>query len=160
MAFWKALFPESHFEPTGMLALFALRVLSKKITSRAAEWLADFGLTPAQYAYLVVLRASQQPCTLNELSKMIHTANATVTGVVASLERAGLVRRKENLRDRRSYLVELTARGQRTIDQAYKVHHEHLEAILANVPVADRAVLFATLLRINDGLDAYAVPQK
>lgn len=138
-----------------MRALFAVRALSKQINNQAASWLAPLGLTPAQYNYLVILRVSDAPCTLNELSKMIHTSNATVTGMVVTLERAKLVKRKGNLQDKRSFLVELTREGRSLVERAFEIHHRNIEAAMAGIPVRERQMLLDIALKVGACFNAH-----
>ncbi len=154
VAFWLGLFPDV-LEPTAMRALFAVRALSKQINNQAASWLAPLGLTPAQYNYLVILRVSNAPCTLNELSKMIHTSNATVTGMVVTLERAKLVKRKGNLQDKRSFLVELTREGRSLVERAFEIHHRNIEAAMAGIPVRERQMLLDIALKVGACFNAH-----
>jgi DNA-binding MarR family transcriptional regulator len=154
VAFWLGLFP-SVLEPTAMRALFAVRALSKQINNQAVSWLAPLGLTPAQYNYLVILRVTDAPCTLNDLSKMIHTSNATVTGMVVALERAKLVKRKGNVEDKRSYLVELTREGRSLVERAFEIHHQNIEAAMAAIPIRERQMLLEIALKVGAGFNAH-----
>jgi DNA-binding MarR family transcriptional regulator len=154
VAFWLGLFPDV-LEPTAMRALFAVRALAKQINNQAAEWLAPLGLTPAQYNYLVILRVSNRPCTLNELSKMIHTSNATVTGMIVSLERAKLIKRKNNAQDKRSFLVELTREGRNVVERAFEIHHRNIEAAMARIPLSERRKLLEIALKVGAGFDEH-----
>jgi DNA-binding MarR family transcriptional regulator len=154
VAFWLGLFPEV-LEPTAMRALFAVRALSKQINNQAVSWLAPLGLTPAQYNYLVILRVTDAPCTLNDLSKMIHTSNATVTGMIVALERAKLVKRKGNLQDKRSYLVELTREGRALVERAFEIHHRNIEAAMAGIPLRERQQLLELALKVGAAFNAH-----
>ena len=75
------------------------------ITSRCAsayrdEMLSRFGLTDAQYPY--VLRVTRSPgITQEELSRQLCIHKSNVTRQVASLEQGGFLYRKEDPSDRR-----------------------------------------------------------
>src|SRR5438309_740333 len=54
-----------------------------------------------------------------ELARSIGVARPTVTGVVDTLERGGLVERRGDPRDRRLVSMSLTAAGRRTIEDLF-----------------------------------------
>jgi DNA-binding MarR family transcriptional regulator len=151
--FWDNLFP-GLVEPTGMRALFALRALARAINEAASAWLEPLHLTPAKYNYLVALYVAKgRSLMLNEIGRSIHTSNASVTGMIAALERDELVIRSENPNDGRSMVVKLTRRGTRLLERAFPLHHENMERILEGVSVADRATLLRIVLQIGAGLE-------
>ncbi len=156
VTFWHSRYP-GVLEPIGMRALFALRALTREISEVSAGWLGPLGLTPAKYNYLVALYvAPEGRLTLNELSLQIHTSSPAVTGMVAALERDGMLSRKENPDDRRSAFVRLTARGRRVVEQAFPLHHRNIEKALKHVPIADRKRLLEIVLAIADGFEQIA----
>jgi DNA-binding MarR family transcriptional regulator len=155
IAYWREQFPGT-FEAEGTRALFAMRALAKRLDASSSSWLAKFGLTSAKYNYLVVLYVAPQGLMMNELSRRIHTSNASVTGMLAALEADGLVKRTINVRDRRSSVVTLTAAGRRLLKAAFPVHHRYLETALHDIPVRERQQLLETVLKIGKGLDRVA----
>jgi DNA-binding MarR family transcriptional regulator len=72
--------------------------------------LAELGLTSAQFSILSHLWEKDQ-IPFKELAARCFCTRPTVTGIVDSLEKKGLVKRTNNVLDRRSLLVELTPEG-------------------------------------------------
>jgi DNA-binding MarR family transcriptional regulator len=68
------------------------------------------GLTPSQY-YILKLLWEEDKRPLKDFSSALHCSGATITGIVDTLEKNGLVRREPNPSDRRSLLAALTADG-------------------------------------------------
>jgi len=148
-------FPET-FERHAVVALFALRALAQRITDYTNDALAAFGLNAAKFNYLMVLYAApDEAMTLSELGRFIHTSNATVTSMVASLERDGLVQRRAHDVDGRSSVVSLTAAGKRLMRQAIPVHHGHWAAALAGLSVVEREQLADLIIRAGTGFDEH-----
>jgi len=54
------------------------------------------------------------PCTVSELVRVFGVKHSTMTSVLDRLEERGLVERKDNPEDKRSYLVGLTAKGRKS----------------------------------------------
>jgi DNA-binding MarR family transcriptional regulator len=149
------------FEPYSTQVLFAVRALAQRVNDRATEWLAPLGLTATQFNYLAVLYAQRSTgLTLNDISALVHTANASVTSMINALERESLVKRTPHPSDGRSSVVNLTARGRKLFERAFRVHHEHIERTLAGISVADRRAILNGLVRVGDAFAAAGRPVK
>jgi DNA-binding MarR family transcriptional regulator len=103
--------PDERYEPGSMGEVFQLMdQVAKKLTRLQRDDIGTAELTPAQYSILGLLwdRDGRQ---FNELSTACCCSPSTVTGVVDTLEKKGLVSREPNPMDRRSVLVTLTEEG-------------------------------------------------
>jgi DNA-binding MarR family transcriptional regulator len=77
-----------------------------------------FGLTPAQFNVLRILRGAEEPLSASRIcERMIHD-DPDLTRLLDRLEAAGLVAKTRDTRDRRVMNVTITAQGQRTIEKA------------------------------------------
>ncbi|MEN6337204.1 MAG: MarR family transcriptional regulator [Phycisphaerales bacterium] len=82
-----------------------------------ARFAAIHGLSPMETGVLDIV-AETPEVILREIGETLGLRKSTLTGVVDRLEEQGYVRRAISRRDRRSYGVELTARGRK----AYEAH--------------------------------------
>jgi len=86
-----------------------IKNLNRKITLR-------FNLTPSQYFILRSLsQKNSQPHF--RLAESLCCTRSTITEIVDTMERKGLVERIQNPRDRRSLIVEITDRGKKLIKE-------------------------------------------
>lgn len=69
------------------------------------------GVTSAGFNVLMILDGAQAPLCPHEVSDRRLVTRGTLTGVLDSLEREGLVERSPNPADRRSVLLSLTRAG-------------------------------------------------
>ncbi len=110
----------------------------------------DAGLTPAQYHVLVQLwQRGEQP--LGDLAKACDCTRPTITGIVDTLVRNGLVVRVPNPNDRRSVLASLTERGralQDTTPQLTELYGSCCEGLSAS----ERRVLHQLLGKLDVSL--------
>lgn len=136
------------FEPLNAQVLFCLRALAQRINDNATEWLSPLGLTARQYNYLAVVYVEGK-VTPNEIGNLIHTANPTVTSMLNSLERDGLVTRTAHPSDKRSSVVELTARGKMLYDKAFKLHHQQIDRSMEMLTEGERRQLLALLVKLG-----------
>jgi DNA-binding MarR family transcriptional regulator len=86
--------------------------------TRAA--LARMGLTAARFDLLYAVKQNRNCVTQTGLCRLLGVCRATVSRMLASLEKLGLVRRSISLVDRRRKEVHLTNRGRWRIARAHR----------------------------------------
>ncbi|MFF4803303.1 MarR family winged helix-turn-helix transcriptional regulator [Streptomyces sp. NPDC001351] len=80
---------------------------------------ARFGLSRGEFDVLATLRRASEPYTLSprQLSATLMLTTGGMTGRLDKLERAGLLRRSPDPRDRRGLQVTLTEEGLKLVDE-------------------------------------------
>jgi DNA-binding MarR family transcriptional regulator len=90
----------------------------------------------------------------SELGARLQVTRATVTGVVDSLERRGLVRRVDNPTDRRSTIVEATPEGLALVHEVRRLVHRHERDWMAALSDAELRAFIDVLHLIQDQVEA------
>lgn len=117
---------------------------SLRESSRAAE--AELGLSGAQLLILQFLK-SGIPLSVNELAERTQTHQSSVSGVVAKLADAALVKRQVSASDGRKAQICLTAAGERILNKkTSKLAQEKLLIAVSDLPLAKQKQL-AELLK-------------
>jgi MarR family transcriptional regulator for hemolysin len=102
---------EKEFRLTRKLVLAA-----RRYTSHADEWVRRAtGHSRARWETLSALTFSEGPVATVQLASRISVRWPTLIRTLQDLERAGLVRREKNPKDRRSRLIFITAEGRRVM---------------------------------------------
>lgn len=84
-----------------------------------------------------------------EVARLAGVSRASVSGVLNTLERDGLIVRERNSTDRRIVTVRLTERGRRATVEAFKKNHEIEKKWLERLTRAERRSLIALLHRLH-----------
>ena len=115
---------------TGALLVDRLTVTAGLLMHRLEGLLRDSGLTTGSYNVLQVIAASRDPLTPSEISvgMPVPVTTATMTGVLDTLERRGLVARKPHPTDRRRVLIELCDEGREVLES---IEHDQLRDALS-----------------------------
>lgn len=145
----ECVFPEGEHEPTSVAEVYRLvDVVSKKLTRLQRQQIGGAELTPAQYLVLRWLwqRDGRQ---FNELASACCCSPSTITGVVDTLEKKGLVTRQANPQDRRSLLVRLTDAG-RALERATPDLEMIFEGCCGGLARDELGRLGELLSRLND----------
>jgi DNA-binding MarR family transcriptional regulator len=88
----------------------AIEATVHRLLEKLRKELRDLGLTHGEINALAALRTDSGR-TVADLQKTTGQRASTLTGVLDRLERRGLVERRPNPRDRRSFTIDLTAAG-------------------------------------------------
>jgi DNA-binding MarR family transcriptional regulator len=94
------------------------------------------------------------PLSPSEIGEQLIVTRATVTGVVDSLERRELVRRRPNPADRRSILVDITPAGLDIVQQVRSLIHGRERDWMAVLSAAELSAYVEFHHRIQDSLEA------
>jgi DNA-binding MarR family transcriptional regulator len=89
-----------------------------------------------------------QPGTPAELAEMCGVTRATMTGLVDTLERDGLVKREADTHDRRMMTVHLTTKGHAQMSAILPGHFKRIAAIMQPLSSAERRTLTQLLGKI------------
>ena len=92
------------------------------------------------------------PMAPSEIGDRLIVTRATVTGLVDSLERRGLVRRTPHPSDRRSLIVEITPDGLKVLAQVRATVHRQEKAWMSALSDADLRKLINLLHRVQQGV--------
>jgi DNA-binding MarR family transcriptional regulator len=136
-------------------AFFALEALNDRA-------LAPFDLTARELSLLMVV-ADLRSASQQELAHALGIDRTTMVAFADLLEGKGLVQRRPDPSDRRRNVVEVTARGKRTLERARRASDEAEQILLAPLSETDqerlRDALFAIAGRPVAPTEGVADPQ-
>jgi DNA-binding MarR family transcriptional regulator len=135
-------------ERVGQLLVVAAGAAQTLATKR----LEPLGLSPRAWGVLSTLVESG-PLTQIELAIATATDRTAMVYLLDELESRGLVERRPNPDDRRSYLIRLTAQGKKTQRKAAAELAEQADTLLKPLDAAERRQLVELLTRIADHWD-------
>jgi DNA-binding MarR family transcriptional regulator len=97
----------------------------------------DGGMTYARMRLLGALHC-KGPQIMSSISDELGVTRRNVTALVDALEEEGLVRRKPHPTDRRATVIEMTDRGERTMDRIYDEHRLAVGGLFTSLNEEDR----------------------
>ncbi len=116
--------------------------------------LAEHGITQGRFGVLMALWGNCQregravPLSPAEIADRTGVTRATVTGLVDTLERAGLVARTPHVDDRRMTSVMITPRGDKLLKKILPAHFRQMAWLLAPLAEKERKTLVRLLTKI------------
>jgi DNA-binding PadR family transcriptional regulator len=88
------------------------------------------------------------------LARAVHLSGATMTGILARLERRGLVGRVRGDADRRTVIVSITELGRRVLERAPSLLQDRFRQRLSQLATWEQLMMLANLQRIAAMMDA------
>jgi DNA-binding MarR family transcriptional regulator len=123
--------------------------------------LAEHSISQGRFMVLMLLLNKAQNCgyprTPAELADLSHVTRATMTGLVDTLERDGLVTREADLVDRRMQSVALTEKGRLLLNQLLPQHFKRMSALMQPLDEGERKTLVQLLGKIRQRAGVIAV---
>ncbi len=105
----RLLHPE--IDSISMRSHLLLRKLSTDLETHLDAFLSRYNLSPGRFTLLAILRGHENGLMPSELAQFVGVTQATISGLINSLEKAGLVERKSHQKDGRAFVIHLTQKG-------------------------------------------------
>jgi DNA-binding MarR family transcriptional regulator len=126
-------------------ALDSLRRVVRALREAARSAELRFGISGAQLFVLHKLAEASSPISLNELARLTHTHQSSVSTVVTRLVEERLVRRVRSERDARMLQLTLTPAGERLASRAPDPPQNRLIEAIESLPARQQKALAEAL---------------
>jgi DNA-binding MarR family transcriptional regulator len=144
---------DGDFDPGVLsLTLTLYRALTAYDRAQAGE-LAPHGLTTGHLNILTVLHRVDGPLTMGELGRAVSVRPANLTGFVDALTGRGLIERRINPDDRRSYLVATTEAGEAFLADFLPGHWRTLKRLTGGLGEDEQRQLSVLLERFRESVE-------
>ncbi|MGM1047547.1 DNA-binding transcriptional regulator, MarR family [Paenibacillus uliginis N3/975] len=137
-----------------VLVASRLMATGAKLGHAAEIHFSRFGLSTGRYRLLADLEDNDGEELPSQLAEHLGVTRATVTGLIDTLERDGLVSRRSSSEDGRQRSVILTEKGAKKLRDMAPEHFERLEAMVGLLSIEERSVFLDLLGRITQGISA------
>ncbi len=146
-------YPE--LDPSAMEAFLHLLRTSSDLFDTFGRMLAGHAISKGRFVVLVLLnRDPETPVSPADLADWANVTRATMTGLIDTLERDGLVRRENAPNDRRMMLVRITAKGRKFLEGILPEFFRGIAAVMGRLTTVDRKGLVGLMAKIQQNLPA------
>jgi DNA-binding MarR family transcriptional regulator len=146
--------PDSKGRIQGIETLFTFRTTAQQVENTLYDWLEVAALSPARFQILMVLWALDgEPVPYQEIIGALRIKRATLSGLMAALERDGLVASSADAKDRRKLLARLTRKGKVMVTSTLDVNVQRVETAFSQLTNAEMVMLTNLLLRVREGFE-------
>lgn len=124
---------------------FPLYACAREIVKKYRPYLDELDLTYTQYIAMMVFWEKGK-CSAKELGEKLYLDSGTLTPVLKSLEKKGLVKRGRAESDERLLIVSITEKGEELRERAVDVPFEVAKCI--DIDDGESVALYKTLYKI------------
>lgn len=143
----------SEADLSGLHLWLVLWKASRAVEAQAHRSIARFGMVMSDFGVLEAL-LHRGPLSARQLGEKVLLTSGSMTAAVDRLAARGLVRREDDMHDRRACIVHLTTAGRRLIEGAFAQHRSEMEEALRNFALEDRKALLPLLRRLGSVAEA------
>jgi DNA-binding MarR family transcriptional regulator len=146
-------------ELQGLRTVFTLRATAQQVDNTISEWMAGSVGSVARYQILMALWANTgKGISHKHIVAAMGVRRATVSGLMAALERDGLVKSRVDGKDRRKLIARLTAKGEAVIKKQHELNLVKFRAVFSSFNSEELSSLTALLHRFREAFAAPAEP--
>jgi len=139
-------------DPTACEVFLHLLRTGDELFEAKSAFLARHGLSHGRFTVLMLLERAGKPCTPAALADESRVTRATMTGLVDTLEKDGLVAREADPEDRRTIQVRLTKQGHALMGKVLPDHFGFVASTVKPLNKTERKQLVTLLQKIQRGL--------
>ncbi len=137
-------------DPSAVEAFLQLLRTSTDLEQAFGRVLAGHAMSRGRLIVLVLLnRDPEKPVSPAELAGQADVTRATMTGLIDTLERDGMVGREPMPGDRRMMLVRLTPKGRGFLESILPTYFRRIAAVMGRLSENERKALVALLGKIE-----------
>ncbi len=141
---------QDRFASSGQEAMLNIMVTGSWLTSELTAAMAPFGITPAQYNVLRILRGSHpEAMTCSSIGVRLLDRTPDVTRLLNRLERNDLIHRARAARDRRIVEVGITEKGLALLERMDDVVEGTVERLMRHLSPEEHEHLSRLLERLR-----------
>ena len=144
-------------DPTAFEAFLHLLRTGDEVFAAGNSFLTKHHVSQGRFTVLMLLqRDCEAPCTPASLADESRVTRATMTGLIDTLEKDGMVIREADKNDRRTLHVRLTRRGKSFLKKLLPAYFRRVSAIIEPLSETERKQLVRLLQKIQQGLSPAA----
>ncbi|MGE5084942.1 MAG: MarR family winged helix-turn-helix transcriptional regulator [Bacillota bacterium] len=145
------LYPE--IEADSLYTHLLFRKVATDIEAKFDSFFAQYQLSPGRYTLLILLRKAPNGLMPSELAQKVGVTQATISGLINSLEKAELVARETHSKDGRAFVIKLTTKGHSLIKSLAPEYYSRLKDFWGEFSASEKAQLKSSLELMISNMD-------
>lgn len=127
-------------------------ILLRKITTdlevNLDSFFSQYNLSAGRFTLMALLNRTKEGLMPSELAQKVGVTQATISGLINSLEKAGIAKRLSHEKDGRSFVIQLTTEGHAKVDEIMPLYHERISNYWSDFNEGEKQQLNSFMERI------------
>lgn len=139
-------------DPLSMHSHILLRKLSSDFETNLENFFSQYSLSTGRFTLLLILKNAPNGLMPSEMAQKVGVTQATISGLINSLEKAELVKREVHERDGRSFVIRLTEKGLQLFDSITPVYYGRVNQFWSSFDETEKRSLGLLFGRMIEGI--------
>ncbi len=127
-----AIYPQ--VDPDSWYCHILLRKITTEFEINLDKFFSQYNLSSGRFTLMVLLNRFAEGLMPSELAQMVGVTQATISGLINSLEKAQIVQRTSHEKDGRSYVIKLTEKGRTTTQEILPEYQARINSFWKEFP--------------------------
>ncbi|UOE99836.1 MarR family winged helix-turn-helix transcriptional regulator [Bdellovibrio reynosensis] len=115
-----------------------LRKISTDLEVNLDKFFSQYNLSSGRFALMLLLNRTPGGLMPSEIAQKVGVTQATISGLINSLEKAELVKRTTHEKDGRSFVILLTEKGIQACQEIAPLYHERISKFWSDFSVEEK----------------------
>lgn len=134
-------------------AMLNVVVTTTRLFNFSDRFFSKYGVTTTQYNIIKTLEGfNNEGLSQQELSQKLVVSKSNVVGLIDRLEKAGYVKRESHPKDRRQYVLHLTAKANELIKRVDTVYFKKVQELMGHLSQSKKQTLINCLETMRDNI--------
>ncbi|KHD89773.1 MAG: marR family transcriptional regulator [Bdellovibrio sp. ArHS] len=120
----RPLYPD--MDPLTLYSHILLRKVTTEMEINLDSFFSRYNLSSGRFTLMILLHRASQGLMPSELAQKVGVTQATISGLINSLEKVEIVKRTTHEKDGRSFVILLTDKGRALCDEIVPLYHERI----------------------------------
>lgn len=125
-----------------------LRKVATDLDVNLDSFFSRYNLSSGRFALMLLLQRTPQGLMPSELAQKVGVTQATISGLINSLEKTEIVKRTTHEKDGRSFVILLTEKGHNICNEVLPLYHERISLFWAEFNNGEKEQLNALMERM------------
>lgn len=144
------IFPEA--EPLSLYSNLLFRKVATDIEINYDNFFAQFDLSPGRFTLIMLLKKNPAGLMPSELAQKVGVTQATISGLINSLEKSEIVARETHEKDGRAFVIKLTAKGNALIQKLAPEWYPKIMGFWAQLTQEEKTTLNGILEKMSKNM--------
>lgn len=145
-------------DPSAIHTSLALMRVGSELLEAFEHTFASHGLSSGRFAVMMTLRRNPDGLSPAELADLVCVTRPTMTGLLDTLDKGGLIERRPHPEDHRAQTVSLSRSGRALLHRMLPSHFRRHAALMAGLSRAERDELVRLLMIIQPRIPQRETP--
>jgi DNA-binding MarR family transcriptional regulator len=131
-----------------MYPFLLLRKVTTDMDVALDAYFSRYNLSVGRFTLLSLLNGKSEGMMPSELANSVGVTQATISGLINSLEKAELVTRQTHKKDGRAFVITLTQKGAELVKKITPEYFERVDKMMSEMAAEDKKTMAALMQKL------------